>query len=125
MDSDDASGDAEKSLPAGIIVSNQTGVKLEYVLSLTDWPTDPIPKMCIVILNCLGQDNDQDDVNSNDNRWTPCSNKTTTVLQDRKSMQVYRILWMAIQQCFKSSVISNLLCISKQKVYDTLRKARN
>ena len=125
MDSDDALGDAEKSLLVRLVVSNQTGVKLEQLLSLTEWPTDPISHMCRLILNRLGQDNDQDDVNYDDSRWTPCSNKATTVKQDRKSMQVYRILWMATQQCFKPCVISNLLYISRQKVYDTLRKVRN
>ena len=125
MDLDDTFGNVEKSRPVGLVVSNQTGVKLEHMLSLTEWPTDPIPKMCRIILNRLEQDNYQDDVNSDDSRLTPCSIKATTVIHERKSMQVYRILWMTTQQCFKPSVISNLLCISRQKVYDTLRKARN
>ena len=125
IDSEDALRDEEKSWLVGIVVSNQTGVKLEQLLRLTEWWADPISKMCRVILSRLGKDNEQNDMNSDDIRWAFCSDKATTVLQNRKSMQVYRILWMTTQQCFKPSVISNLLCISRQKVYDTLIKARN
>ena len=67
----------------------------------------------------------QDDGGLDDNRQTPELDKSFVVPQDKKSLQSYRILWMIKQHCLKPSVISNLLCISRQRVYDILRKARN
>ena len=125
MDPDEGLGDIENRPPAGLIVSNRIDVKLEQLLNLINWPTDPISKICRVILSNLDDNNVQDDGGLDDSRRTPELDKSFVVPQDKKSLQSYRILWMATQQCLKPSVISNLLCISRQRVYDTLRKARN
>ena len=44
------------NLQFGLIVSSKINAKLELLLSFTNWPTDSVPRIWRIILDCINRD---------------------------------------------------------------------